>query len=500
MVVEGGDTMPCVVIGGEEYAAEKGSCLKEVLKTVGFSMSCGGNGLCGKCKVHISGEVSRLSDQERRWLTAEEIQQGIRLACYTHIEGDCVVSLPQYDMIYADMPNGRYTENADMPLWHYGVAVDIGTTTVAAVLCDGHGEILSQTTAVNPQAAWGADVLTRAQAATYEGERLVQAIQTCVNKQVQALCREAKIETADVDRMVVTGNTVMLCLYTATDVSGLTRAPFVSECLFDEYRTAERCGIQGLRADVQVYFPPCFDAFLGADFACAIQSVKLRGKMKTALVVDLGTNGEMALWHNGNLYACSTAAGPAFEGVGISCGLSAVCGAVDRVDVVNNRLEWNVIGGGEARGICGSGLIDVLAGLNQLQEIDNTGRLDETFCLTKDVHIVQSDIDALLLSKSAIRSGIETLLHTVGITPDDVETVYLAGGFGSALNIHSAIVIGLFPQCLSGRIRFVGNAALDGARQLLGGKKMSIPPTVHNVDLATNPYFADAFMRNMSFN
>lgn len=492
--------MPCVTIYGEEFIVEKGSCLKGILQSIGFPMSCGGHGLCGKCKVYVHGEVSALSEQERHWLTAEEIEQGIRLACYTYVEGECVVSLPRYDIVYADVPMDSDTANFDVPLWRYGVAVDIGTTTVAAVLSNGRGEMLSQTTVVNPQVAWGADVLTRAQAATYEGERLSCAIQACVNKLVQALCYETHIETAEIDRLVITGNTVMMCLYTATSVSGLTRAPFMSECLFGEYRPAEQCGIQGLREDVQVYFPPCFDAFLGADFACALQAVGLCEQEKTALVVDMGTNGEMALWHQGELYACSTAAGPAFEGVGISCGMPAVCGAVDRAAVVNHRLECGVIGGGEARGICGSGLIDVLIGLKQLQEIDADGRLDATFYLTADVRISQSDVEALLLSKSAIRSGIDTLLHTAGISPDAIESVYLAGGFGNALNVRSAVAIGLFPPCLSDRICFVGNAALDGARRLLGEKTMSVLPKVRNVDLATNPYFADAFMRNMNLN
>ena len=291
----------------------------------------------------------------------------------------------------------------------------------------------------------------------------------------------------------------MLCLYAGEPVEDFLHAPFRSACLFDTTRTAVQCGIAGVYADVPVYFPRCLDAFLGADFVCAMSAVQLFEDNQSALLLDIGTNSEMALWHQGTLYACSTAAGPAFEGVGISCGMSAVCGAIARANVINHRLDYHVIGGGEIQGVCGSGLVDLLACLKQLQELDDNGHLlDASYYLSDKVHLTQEDVQGLMVSKSAIRSGIETLLYRAGITPSEVDVVYLAGGFGSTLHISAAVMIGMLPKELSSKIQLVGNAALEGARSLLWKDKRGSIPPMRKIDLATDPYFADAFIRNMA--
>ena len=463
-------------------------------------MPCGGNGLCGKCKVRVDGVVSPISEQEKSLLTIDEIKQGVRLACFTRIEGDCIVSIPDPTMRYAHISENTTTNDAPTASWNYAVVVDIGTTTIAAVLCDGYGRILEKTTVVNPQTAWGADVLTRAEAATAgEGERLTECIRACVNEQIAALCTTTQLELEKIDSLVITGNTVMLCLYTGETVEGFLCAPFRSACLFDTTRTAAQCGVAGVRADVPVYFPRCLDAFLGADFVCAMSAVQLFEDNRTALLLDIGTNSEMALWHQGTLYACSTAAGPAFEGVGISCGMPAVCGAIEHADVINHRLDYRVIGDGEIQGVCGSGLVDLLACLRQLQELDDNGcLLEDPYRLSDEVQLTQKDVHGLLISKSAIRSGLETLLYRAGITPDEVDIVYLAGGFGSTLHISAAVMIGLLPREISAKIQLVGNAALEGARRLLWKDKNDSIPLMRKVDLATDPYFADAFIRNMA--
>lgn len=491
--------MLCLTIGKEAFMVEKGSCIKEHLKKIGFMMPCGGNGLCGKCKIRANGAVSPITEQEKAMLTSAEIRDGVRLACFTYVEGDCSVSIPKETMHCAAIAEGVAVDGLEAPSWNYAIAVDIGTTTVAMVLIDGYGNILAKTTVANPQAAWGADVLTRAQAAAAgEGEKLTASIRACINEQIAALCQSAEMQTEQIDAMAVAGNTVMLCLYAGVPVDGLIRAPFRSASLFGLTQTASQCAVRGVRGDVPVYFPPCLDAFLGADFTCAMGAVGLLAHNQTALLLDIGTNGEMGLWHNGILCVCSTAAGPAFEGVGISCGMPAVGGAIEGVDVINQRLEYRVIGGGDIRGVCGSGLIDLLACLKQVQEVDENGcLLTQPYYVSHQVQLTQEDAQNLMVSKSAIRSGIDTLLHHAGITPSEVETVYLAGGFGSTLHIPSAVAIGLIPREMSAKIRFVGNAALEGARRFLFEGNVTAFPPIRKMDLATDAYFADAFIRHM---
>ena len=487
--------MPQVLINENRYPAKAGDCLKNFLKKAGVLLPCGGNGLCGKCKVLVSGAVSPLCEQERSFLSENEVAQGIRLACFTYVAGDCAVSVPENEterisaLIDAVNSCGQ----------RYGIAVDIGTTTVVTALCDSNGCIVAKTSVVNPQVTYGADVLTRAQAAAGGGgASLARHIQRCVNEQIRALCSAVHIATEQIDAVVITGNTVMLHLFTETPVHELIQAPFRCDRLFGEHTTATQCGIEVLSPNTDVYFPPCIDTFLGADFVCALQSIELYKNDSTALLADIGTNGEMALWHNGTLYVCSTAAGPAFEGLGVSCGMPAIRGAIDRVTVVNQRLEYHILGECEAQGICGSGLMDALTCLRELQELDDAGQLlHNPYPLSDTVRLCQEDVYALLLSKSAIRSGIDTLIYTAGITEQEVDRVYLAGGFGNAIQAHTAATIGLLPRELSVKAQFVGNAALDGARQYLRKKDATTTPRIRKLDLATDPYFADAFIRNM---
>ena len=196
---------------------------------------------------------------------------------------------------------------------------------------------------------------------------------------------------------------------------------------------------------------------------------------------------------------CSTAAGPAFEGVGVSCGTPAMRGAIDRVTVVNQSLVPHIIGDGEAQGVCGSGLIDALIALSQIEELDSTGHLmSGVFQLSDTVQLSQDDIHALLVSKSAIRSGIDTLLYTAGISANDVDVLCLAGGFGTALNPHAVSAIGLLPKECCPKLHNVGNAALRGAMRFLWDARSLNITKSHKVNLATDAYFADAFIRNMT--
>ena len=246
------------------------------------------------------------------------------------------------------------------------------------------------------------------------------------------------------------------------------------------------------------------NAFVGADITCAVLASDMCAD-KTSLLCDIGTNGEIALWKNGVLYVTSTAAGPAFEGAGISCGCSSVAGAIDRAWIEEGSLCIHTIADAPAVGLCGSGLIDVVARLLELEELDETGALEEDEVeLAPDVILQQQDIRALQLAKAAIAAGIETLLKVSDTDPEEIESFYIAGGFGSHLNIESAVRIGLIPDALADKVRVIGNAALAGAAQVLLDQRKfeqvrQIAKVSSHKNLGGDPLFNECYVDQMFF-
>ncbi|NCB05686.1 MAG: DUF4445 domain-containing protein, partial [Clostridia bacterium] len=332
----------------------------------GVQQPCGGRGVCGKCAVQVAGNVSAQ--------TEAEIKAGSRLACQTTLLGDCEVLLPakrEGISIQTEGSSQALSAVNRLPMTgDYGAAVDIGTTTVALKLVELHtGKCLSAQAALNPQTQVAADVIGRISAAMNGSSALLKdAITDCVRTLLVQACEEAKIAEAKVSSLVLTGNTTMLYLLTGRNPQPLSHAPFRADTLFG--------GMEELLGK-SAYLPPCMDAFVGADITCAVLASGLCDRHETALLMDVGTNGEVALWHEGKLYVASTAAGPAFEGVGISCGCGSVSGAVDKVWVENGKLGVHTIDCAPPVGICGSGLIDAIAAMLELGWIDETGAMDE---------------------------------------------------------------------------------------------------------------------------
>ena len=492
--------MVTIWINGVPQQVAVGTRLSEVLSHAPHP--CGGKGVCGKCRVHAVGALSPLSAEEERHLTAFEIADGMRLSCCARIEGECRVTLSA-DSVMAVATDGKSEVGAVSPTFAaYGAAVDIGTTTLAARLYDVAGRLLAQEGCANPQIAFGADVLSRIQAAG-EGQDLTTPLQRAVNGLLSRLATAAGVAPAAIDGVVITGNTAMLCLFTATDSTPLAHAPFALPSAFGEVRRASELGLSALAPNRAVYLPPCAAAFIGADALCAALACDLDGTA-TALLADMGTNGELLLRHKNTLYACSTAAGPAFEGVGISCGMPAVTGAIDEVTPMNGRLLSHTIGGGKAKGICGSGLVDAAACLLAMEEMDASGHLESAVSLGDGIILTQEDIRALQQAKAAVSAGLQTLLHHADLAADEVTALYTAGGFGSRLNGRNAAAIGLIPHGLAARIQPVGNAALDGATALLldshtRRRLTALAEKIQVVELATDPYFTEHFIKNMTF-
>ena len=504
-----------VLLNGTPLTCPAGTVLGDLMQSHGHGhMPCGGHGKCGKCRVTVkatvTGAVTPPTEDEQRALTPDELAQGIRLACRTAVLGDCTVTTAEQGrgqiVTHGAFPPSMQ-EKEISPLWSgCGVAMDIGTTTLVARLYDGKGQLLSETSRLNPQSAWGADVISRMESAMAgNAVKIAQITRRALDGMLAELADTAHAETADIQAVVITGNTVMLHLLTETDVEPLTHAPFAAERLFGETLTARELGLTALLPDTAVYLPPCIAAFVGADTVTATLASDLMENAATALLCDIGTNGEMVLWHEGTLYACSTAAGPAFEGAGISMGMSGRTGAIDRVWVQDGTIQAHVIGEGDPVGLCGSSLVDAVAALLDTEALDETGYLeDDPAVISAPVTLTQEDVRAVQLAKSAIHAGMRTLIHTAQLSCDGVNTLYIAGGFGSYLDVQNAGKIGLLPEELTHRVTVLGNAALTGASMLL--LRDDLRPVCERlaretkiVELATSPVFVSEYMERMIF-
>lgn len=467
--------------------------VKHVLETAGFVLPhpCGGRGSCGKCTVDLEGAVSEPNDIE--------LHVGARLSCQTFLLGDATVYLPNdYSMIQVEAGSGKDIAPSAPMSCDCGAAIDIGTTTLVLILCDlKSGKILSSSSCLNPQTAVAADVMGRISAAL-DGkiDYLRNQVIIAIYDLLEQACAKADVNVVSVNSLVITGNTTMLYLLTGRNPESLSRAPFQADYLY---------GVETEVLDRRSYLPACMNAFVGADITCAILACGMTKQSDIALLCDVGTNGEIALWKNHILYVASTAAGPAFEGAGISCGCGSIPGAIESVWVEDGKIRVHTISNAPAHGLCGSGLIDAIAAYRTLGEIDETGAVDKfNLPLSDNVNLLPKDIRAVQLAKSAIAAGIQTILDTADTDINDVSRFFIAGGFGSHLNVDSAIAIGLIPSELQGCVHVIGNAALDGALSLLLDKTkiietQSIAESACHVNLGGNAKFNTYYLEHMMF-
>jgi len=452
---------------------------------------CGGRGVCGKCAVEVSGSVSEPNDAEKK--------AGTRLSCQVVLLGDAEVILPDSKAMEQIETSGGDALTAAAPMdGRLGAAIDIGTTTMALRLYDlKTGARIGDSAMLNPQTSVAADVMGRIGAAMNGSlETLQQQVQSAIRTLIDEACAKAGTKADEVDSLVVTGNTTMLYLLTGRNPESLSHAPFEADCLF---------GTMQNLLERSCCLPPCMNAFVGADITCALLESDQCSRDEISLLCDIGTNGEIALWKNGELFVTSTAAGPAFEGAGISCGCSSVRGAIDRVWAENGALRIHTIGEADAVGVCGSGLIDAVAASLELELIDETGAMDDDEIeLAPGVALQPKDIRAVQLAKAAIAAGIETLLETANVSPDEVSTLFIAGGFGNHLDVNSAARIGLIPEELSSRVKAIGNASLAGASRLLLDQNamrtaQEIAEKSQHVNLGGNPKFNEHYIDQMLF-
>lgn len=427
---------------------------------------CGGNGLCGKCQVIANGKPV--------------------LACVTEIDSDTQIDYITHAAEVQGITGGSTAEFVKNPLVSdgYGAAIDVGTTTIAAYIYSfPDGKCVKSAALPNPQAQFGADVISRIDHYSRGGG---DALKRCAWEQIQAIT-----EGYPIKYYVLCGNTAMLHLLAGLDPSGIAASPFQPETLFGTERG-------------NCYYIPCISAYVGADITAAILASGMK-KDRCSLLVDIGTNGEMALWNEGRLTCCSTAAGPCFEGAEISCGVPAGAGAVNQVETDGSSLRYSTIGGAPSTGLCGTGLIDAVACMKKLSAIDESGYLEQPFEIAgSGIFLAPEDIRKVQLAKSAVRAGIETLLTVSGVTYRDIESFYIAGGFGSYINQESAAEIGLIPPELLPCAKAIGNAAGNGASMILQSlackdEAEETAATAEVVELSSNKSFMDNYIEYMMF-
>jgi uncharacterized 2Fe-2S/4Fe-4S cluster protein (DUF4445 family) len=520
---------------------------------------CNGNGTCGKCKVklkpvpqeNLSGDVG-LTSSERglEWV----------LACQTTINRDVSVAIPAattdenlkilmhgrnlaleqealitkvYDpatnltRIYADQdllgvePGNTVAES-------YGVVVDIGTTTLVASIVDLRtGEERGLTAALNPQTVHAQDVLSRIQFTASEPGLTVMYSEmiAAINRMIAEVTGNLGIHKEHIYEIIFSGNTCMLHLALNVNPASLGKYP---------YTPAVKGGVQikSLEHNLDIskygiiYLPPVISAYVGADITSGILAVKLHERQEPTLLVDIGTNGEMALSCNGKLVSTSTAAGPAFEGMNITFGMRAAQGAIEHFAITaGGQVNVKTIGNTEAKGICGSGLLDIIGQLAVHGVIDKSGRFvnPETtllpvwlkerlakengktvFVITDKIWLTQKDVRQVQLAKAAVRAGIEFLLDRAGVVAADIRKVFIAGSFGYHVRIASLFQIGLLPAEFESKVEAVGNTSLTGGQAFLlnTGYRRDMRDLVRRVgviELANYPDFDRVFINQMGF-
>jgi len=500
---------------------------------------CNGKGYCGKCKIRlISGDVSSLTPREQKALTQDEISDHIRLACMCTPQGTSPVTieLPKNTARASILDNyhlGKYTLNPSVGPHAdgkkaFGIAIDIGTTTIASVLLDlSSGEGLARASCINPQTQIGGDVLSRIEyTMTHENglSVLSDMICQCLDELTVSLIKDTGISETDIYGYAIAANTTMLHLLLAVDPSSIAMAPYTPK--FTKARTvpASSLHLTHCRHDATVYCLPSVSGYIGADIVAGIYMSRIEYTDKNIMFIDIGTNGEIVLSIKGELHSCSCAAGPALEGMNITCGMRAAEGAIEHVDFKDGHFIVRTIGNAAPAGICGSGVLETMAALVRTGAVESSGKISRNLspelsdCLVKldnkkafriadgpaPVYFSLGDIRQVQLAKGAILSGFVALLEKNHLTLDDLDEVIIAGQFGSYLDEDTLTGVGILPENARGKITYIGNSSLAGAILCLldkdvPGKMSDIADKVNYFELATFPGYTRLLMECLAF-
>ncbi len=515
----------------KKISIHEGATLLDAAGQAGIILntSCGGVGTCNKCVAYIEPDRRRV------------------LACQCRVRSDLTVTIPAESRFFEQriLAEGIDTRHRIQPdiFEEYpqtgkilGLAIDLGTTTVVTKLIDmTTGQCLSTEAALNPQTQLGDDVVSRIAYADTEEKaaELHRVVVACINDLTEKLCQRVAGGADRIYEVCLVGNTTMSHIFLELPVTQLGRAPYEAFSLDAHDLPAGESSLQ-INPAGNIHTVENIAGFVGSDTTAVVLAVDMDCAEEMTLMVDVGTNGEIVLGTKDKLYAASCAAGPAFEGAGITCGSRATNGAIEAVVINDDDIDLDVVGNAAARSICGSGLIDAVAVLLDLGVVDRTGRFVEAAELKdklpaaifsritehegqpafslgraananeRPVLLTQRDVRETQLAKAAIRAGIRLLQQKIGLQDCDIEQILLAGAFGNYIRPASALRIGLLPEVAAERIHFVGNAASSGAQMILVSRDSratarKLARKIEYVEIAHQPSFQDVFADSLLF-
>lgn len=524
---------------------------------------CGGNGRCGKCAIKVLEGDFPVTEEDRKFFPEYKLDRGYRLACRAVLKEDCVIEYKgalerSYEVqsafveikkhMHGRRDRAARSEDLDRvrPVENYGIAIDVGTTTIAVCLVDvAAKKILHTHTLLNHQRRYGADVIARIHASN-EGKK--EALRRCIvgdlTECIVEIIRKSGLPPEKLQEVVIAGNTTMGHLLLGYSCKTLGVFPFTPVDISAKTLRFEEVflGIAGLAGiavhssesllqylqeglphamkildrirHVPVYFAPGISTYVGADIVSGLLHCRMNESSEVSLLIDLGTNGEMAIGNRDRILVTSTAAGPAFEGGNISCGTGSVEGAMCDVNITEDGVDVKTINDAPLAGICGTGVIAITSELLENGMMDETGKLEEPYfddgyvlgrtAEDRVVSFTQKDVREIQLAKSAIRAGAETLILKYGIEKEDIANVYLAGGFGYHIDMDKAVKIGLLPEEFLGRVEAIGNSSLGGCVHTLYDQECKrqldrICGISEEVSLSDDKNFQEFYMDYMLF-
>ena len=517
-----------------EIKADSRFSLRQILFTnnVLIRSGCVGNGSCGLCKVKILGKnVNKPTPNERILLGKNDLSQGVRLACQVYLQDDLQIEIHTlsletkwYYLQRTQIFENDFSLNSD--LLHlidkqqdaFGLAIDLGTTTIRLSIYNlKNGKFQSGRLGYNPQLVVGDNVLTRLQNASESPElaqKLKDLVIQAIGDALLDISLKEGINIQQLFKVTVVGNTAMLALLTGENYHLLLNSAYWSkpiECRLKEPKSMIDILRINSQSIIDVIQP--ISGFVGSDLLAGIVATNLTRSKSVSLFIDFGTNSEIALWNGEELWITSAAGGPAFEGGGISCGMPAVSGAISTVkyNEDSQRFDTGTIDNKGIKGICGSGLVDLIAELNKINVLTEKGNfanseMNNRFTLKEnnaEIFLTKKDVDAFQRAKAAIGVGIRVLLSKKSLSIQEVKRIHIGGAFGQFINVNNAQQIGLLPIISKeGRIDFCGNTALLGCETVLFSSKIrremkKIRNYAKIVNLALSPRFDELYLENL---
>ena len=481
-----------------KYGLKKGKSLSDFVKekSIKVEYNCGSNHTCGKCKFRVVEGIIEPNEIERKLLSKQELNSGFRLACTHDSFVNDIVFEVEIEKEFAILGLNS-TSFLPQNEHGYGLAVDLGTTTVVLALVNLEtGMVEEEHLFINPQRVYGLDVISRIAQCSKESVEQVQQILL-----VELRSYLSNFESMDIKRMVVSGNPTMTHIFMGVDPASIAKAPYL--CSINELTIIQSQQIlKSLANNYPIYVLPPISAYVGADVVMGIYESKLMNDNKKKLFIDLGTNGEIVLYDKGKFLVSSAACGPAFEGGNMVCGKGAIKGAIDNFEYAEG-WKFTTIGNKEAIGICGSGYTSLISLAFKQGIIEDNGYLPQDIVINNSVYLSAKDVREFQMAKSAIAAAIMCLLQQAKISASEIDMVYIAGGFGKHINLVDLFTLGILPMEFEGKIQALGNTAIKGTCDyLLKMDAETLDKIIHNstsVLLANNQNFTNKFMEHMMF-